>query len=138
MSAFILDCSVAMAWLIPEETSVYADAAQDALLYCEAFVPTIWHYEVANVLTITERRKRITSQQLNLSKSLLSNMPIQTDQLSTDQAQQTTLQFARDFQLTAYDAAYLELASRKNLPLATLDKALKKSAKKLGIEIFEG
>jgi predicted nucleic acid-binding protein len=117
----VLDCSIVMAWYFVDESSAYADAVARQLPDMMAFVPLNWPLEVTNTLIVGERRKRSTQAQ---AASLLKNLaavPITIDDETNLHAWSTTLSLAREQNLTAYDAAYLELAMRRGLPLATLD-----------------
>ncbi len=136
-NAFILDCSVTMTWCFPDEATAYSQAVQDKLLEAKAVVPTIWPYEVANILCLAERKKHITNAQAVRFKNLLKQTWIIIDNLSTDQIMSEVLDLAREQNLTVYDAAYLELAMREALPLATLDKALQNAAQKVGVSLLK-
>lgn len=135
---FILDCSVTMAWCFEDEASTYSENALTALKngYI-AKTPPIWRLEVVNVLLLAERKKRINSLIANNFKNALSVLPIEEDVSANERIFDTVYELARETQLTAYDAAYLELALREQYPIATLDSALSKAAKKIGIAIFQ-
>ena len=135
--SFVLDGSVALAWCFFDESSPYADAIARILPTLSPIVPVIWHLEVANALLVGERRKR--SEEKNTSEWIryLTSLPITVDDQTTSHAFQDILSLARTHHLSAYDAAYLELASRRNIPLATLDTKLKNAAKTLGIARYE-
>lgn len=133
--AFVLDCSVTMAWCFKEEASDHSDQILDALHKAKAIVPSIWPLEVGNVLTIAERKKRLTLLKITAFIDSLSLLPIQVDFISSQRALGNILELAREQGLSTYDAAYLELAMRKALPLATFDKVLKKAAQNVGIEL---
>ena len=133
---FVLDCSVAMAWGMEEEQDDFADAVLDHILTDRAVVPAIWPLEVANVLAIAERRRRLSSKSSDEFISKLQNLSIILDEVAPQHAFTTILGFARNQGLTAYDAAYLELASRLRLPLASLDAPLLKAAKAAGVPAF--
>lgn len=134
---FVLDCSVTMAWCFPDEISKYTEAVQEKLLVVKAIVPSIWPYEVANILWVAERKKRITNAQAVRFKNLLNQAPIIIDNLSADRIMREVLDLAREQTLSVYDAAYLELAMREALPLVTLDKALQNAARKVGIKLLK-
>lgn len=136
-NGFVLDCSLTMTWCFPDEATSYTQAVRDMFTYTEAVVPSLWPYEVANILWSAERQKRITQAQVIRFKTLLEQCPIAIDHTSTDKAMIDTLELAREQNLTAYDAAYLELATRSNLPIATLDKALQKAAQQIGVELLK-
>src|SRR3954467_342998 len=117
---FILDNSVAMVWGFEDEAEPYAEALLDLMPTARAYVPTLWPLEVANVLLVGERRKRITPADTAKFLSLLGTFPITIDDETTGRAWSETLNLARSQALSVYDAAYLELAMRRGLPLATL------------------
>lgn len=132
---FVLDCSITMAWCFEDESNDYTDAILENLKNVTAVVPTIWPLEVANVLLLAKKNKRITEVQAASFIDALSPLPIIIDQSTTSRAMHTIFVLADRSGLTIYDAAYLELAIREEVPLATLDKGLIKAAKKLNIPI---
>lgn len=136
MTGFVLDCSVAMSWCFEDEVSVYADLVLDALKDTEAVVPSLWPLEVANVLSVAERRSRLSESQMTRAITLFQALPIRVDTLTAQQALGSTLSLARKHGLSAYDAAYLEVAMREGLPLATADKQLLKVVKACGITVY--
>ena len=122
---FVVDASVIAAWLLPDETSPIADAVTERLVSEDAFAPAIWWFEIRNILLIAERRGRITARDTEEALSLLSELRIGPLE---DADETAILDLARGHGLTVYDAAYLELARRTSLPLATLDRALATAA----------
>ncbi len=128
MSAFVLDCSIAAAWLFEDEARPETDDLLDLLRDDGALVPNLWHLEVGNVLIQAERRGRITAAQIATRLELLASLPIATDGETDVLAFREILTLARAQALTTYDAAYLELALRQGIPLATQDKALVRAA----------
>ncbi len=135
---FVLDNSVVMRWLFGdgnERDLAYASRVLDALAdpEAQALVPSVWPLEVANVIARAEARGLINEARSLQFLRLLEDLAIATDADTPQQALKETLQLARRFALSAYDAAYLELALRRGLPLATLDAALQKAATKAGI-----
>jgi predicted nucleic acid-binding protein len=131
--AFVLDCSITLAWFFEDETDAHADAVRDSLASVSAVVPALWPLEVANALLTGERRKRTTEAKTTAFLTLLKSLPITTDDETATRAWQEALHLARAQNLSAYDAAYLELALRLGLPLATLDRPLKVAAKAVGV-----
>ena len=129
MSPIILDCSVTVSWFIPDEFSKNSLNIKDKISEKGAIVPTIWFLEVGNVLLISERRKRITKEQRQIALYILNDLPIKTDELTFKNAWFETIELAERYNLTLYDACYLELALRYNSPLATFDNNLKQAAK---------
>jgi predicted nucleic acid-binding protein len=131
--AFVLDTSVTAVWALADESSELAERAADRLKGEIALVPPIWWYEVRNLLVISERRKRLTSDESAQFLKLLASYPVQVDSIQDEQA---TLGFARQYGLLFYDAAYLAVAYRNHLPLATLDKALQAAAHSAGVALL--
>ncbi|MDD4890217.1 MAG: type II toxin-antitoxin system VapC family toxin [Phycisphaerae bacterium] len=134
--AFIIDCSVTMAWCFHDEATPLAAAVQDRLIAEAALVPAHWPLEVANVLALAERRKRIAQPRSAEFLAHLAALDIQIDAETAGQALNQTLALCRSQNLTSYDAAYLELAIRRSLPLATLDEDLRAAARKLGVRVL--
>jgi predicted nucleic acid-binding protein len=127
---FVVDASVAGSWLLPDENHPEAINALDRLKDDEAFVPVLLWFEIRNLLLTSERRRRITPAQTAAALNVLQGLPLHVD----DKAESdTTLQLARDHRLTVYDAAYLELAVRRRVPLLTFDEQLAAAAKRLAI-----
>ncbi len=134
--AFVVDCSMAMAWLFHDEATPKTTALLNRLAIETALVPAWWFIEVTNVLTMAERKGRITPRQSEAFIADLSKLGIERDDEAPDRAFTHLLPLCRAHKLTSYDAIYLELAIRRDLPLATLDEALRKTAKKLGVGLL--
>jgi len=120
-------------------THEVTDAIEDvfnAVVSQRAWVPSLWRLEVANGLTLAVRRGRIAATLRSASLADLASAPISIDTDTDQQAWHTTLQLADRFRLTLYDAAYLELAHRRSLPLASLDNDLRDGANRLGIPLL--
>ena len=128
MSAFVLDCSIAVAWLFQDEATRETDALLDQLNQDAALAPLHWRLELGNVLVQAERRGRITPAQVAASVEFVNRLPIEIDAETERRSFREVLALARSARLTTYGAAYLELAMRKGLDLATLDKALAQAA----------
>lgn len=124
-----------MGWCFEDEKDDSSEAMLDLLVTWGAAVPSIWSFEVANTLLVGERRKRITKLDSSNFLSFLSALPVTVDDSSTERALGPILALAREQGLSAYDAAYIELAMREGLPLATLDKALKRAALSFGVSV---
>jgi predicted nucleic acid-binding protein len=131
----VLDSSVTLAWLYSEETTVALQRVMDLVTDSGAWVPAIWRLEVANSLQTGVRRGRINSTIRDESLADLERMDIVTDAETDTYAWTTTLRLAERFLLTLYDAAYLELAQRRSLPLASLDRQLRTAAAALGLAL---
>lgn len=137
MAAFVLDGSIALAWFFTDEQDAYADSIASNFPIDGAIVPEHWSLEISNSIAVGERRNRVTVQQSTAFIQLLSAFPIQRDLETELRALSETLVLARTHGLTSYDAAYLELAIRLNLPIATLDKKLLAAAQASGVPIFQ-
>src|SRR5580700_7839087 len=111
--AFVLDCSLTVAWFFEDETNEYAEAVEDSLDTGLAVVPSLWPLEVANALLVGERRKRATEAKITTFLGLMNSLPIATDDETANRAWQESLHLARAHQLSVYDATYLELALRR-------------------------
>lgn len=134
---FVLDCSVAISWCLVDENNPTANAILAIMPDAEAFVPEIWSLEIANVLLVAERRNRMTQEQSEEAIALLQSMLIQVDTATDANALGATLTLGRQEGLAAYDAAYLELALRLGLPLATIDTRLAEAATRCGVDLVE-
>lgn len=129
----VLDCSVTLAWLLPDEKNAVVDALMDGLARDAVLVPPVWPLEVGNVLLVAMRRGRISSEDRGRMLKDLRALPIEIDGTASNQALGGTLEIADRYGLTSYDASYLELALRRSLPLATLDAALRNACVSLGV-----
>jgi predicted nucleic acid-binding protein len=132
----VIDCSMAMAWYFKDEATPYTNSVRASLATERAIVPILWPLEVANVLLMSERRKRSNQTKATKWFRYLSALPIAIDEKPPFLAFDQVLNLARVQKLTSYDAAYLELAVRRSLPLATLDRDLKKAAQAIGVPLF--
>jgi predicted nucleic acid-binding protein len=133
VSAFVLDTSIAVAWCFEDEADPAVDALLDGLKARGGIVPALWPLEVTNVLLQAERRRRITTATVDGRLAAFEALPIAVDTSSWLRTGTTVLALARLHGLTTYDAAYLELAIRQRLPLATKDKALRRASQAVGI-----
>jgi predicted nucleic acid-binding protein len=126
--SLVLDCSVTLAWLLPDEDAASAQAVLDRVAASRAWVPSLWRLEVANSLQSAVRRRRIDAAFRDASLDDLGLLNIQADPDTAGFAWRDTLQLSDACGLTVYDAAYLELALRLGLPLATHDAQLRRAA----------
>jgi len=136
---FVLDNSVSMRWLLETPKSSdqkYAEKVLKSLSDVDSIVPNLWHLEVSNVLLGAEKRTDIDVGDSEGFIIQLENLPIYVDPLTANQVFSRIINIARNYKLTTYDASYLELAMREGVPLATLDKDLRKAAKKAKIDIY--
>jgi len=139
VTVFVLDNSVAMRWLLATEKradQVYAESVLSSLTEAQALVPGLWHLEVCNVSLGAERRGDTTAGEVEAFLAHLEELPVRVDPMSSAKAFSRTLGLARSYALSAYDAAYLELAIREHAPLATLDKSLRKAATRAGVPLY--
>jgi len=136
MSAFVVDTSIALKWFLEDEED-RADSLNILKGISETnrpVVPWLWFYEIGNALTFAVRRKRVVFEQVEEFLRLLEQMPIDVDE--PDRATVLRLPYlCREHNLTTYDAAYLELAMRLQLPLATCDNALIRAAADVGVQL---
>lgn len=130
MSDLVVDASVAAAWFLEDEEHLVADATFESLDTVEAIVPQIWHFEIRNVLVFAARRGRIQWPQIRGLLKAINVLRIDTDHEPDFDA---AMELALTHNLTFYDALYLELAKRRNAPLATLDNALARAATNEGL-----
>ena len=136
MTRCVLDSSVALAWVLPGESSDATDALLDDIANDGAMAPGLWTLEVANVLLQAEKARRITQDERRRSLTTLAALPIHIDPETAAQAWSRTLSLAEGQGLTLYDASYLELALRLALPLASLDRKLRQAASAQGVELL--
>ncbi len=134
--SLVLDCSATLAWYFKDERTPSLDILLDRVVEYGATVPGLWKLEVANGLQTALRRKRIDSAYRDAAIGHLLNMPIVPDADTDIYAWTGTLHLADRFGLTLYDAAYLELAQRRALPLATLDSQLRDAGRALGVPLL--
>jgi predicted nucleic acid-binding protein len=134
--SFVLDCSAALPWVFADEVTAGTDRLLDELAAGEqALVPAIWPLELGNVLLGAMRKKRIDQAGVETFFSRLGDLEILVDVETADRAWDKTLDLAQQHRLSAYDAAYLELAMRRGVPLATLDKGLAAACRAAGVKL---
>lgn len=132
----VIDSSIAIAWCFPDEQDAYSQSVLDALAVEPAMVPDLWRLEVANTLLVGERRKRSTQANTVQWMAFFASLPITVDEETHLHAFGDTTALGRSHNLSAYDAAYLELALRRGMPLATLDDKLKAAANAVGVSLY--
>ena len=130
MSRFVLDASVVLTWCFPDEQSQKAEEISERIASGDrALVPAFWPHEVLNALLVGERRKRMTAELIGAFVQDLNRLPVDIDRATTAATVfGSTQTLCRQHRLTAYDAAYLELAIRESCALATVDDDLRKAA----------
>jgi predicted nucleic acid-binding protein len=132
----VLDASTTLAWCFPDETSDRADVVLLALEGRTVLVPAVWSLEIANALLVGERQKRLRQPEVLRFLTLLECLPVVEDTQTAAERVRNVLPIAREFGLSAYDGAYLELAVRRGAALATLDARLAKAARSAGVTLF--
>jgi predicted nucleic acid-binding protein len=135
---FVIENSVVMAWCFKDAINQYADVILDRLEISTGFVPSIWPLEVCNVLLVAERKRRIGEAGSTRFIALLAELPIIVEQEPPERMIKEIFALAREHKLSSYDASYLDLAMRKGLPIATLDKNLIAAAKRSKVPILSG
>ncbi|MDR2504171.1 MAG: type II toxin-antitoxin system VapC family toxin [Deltaproteobacteria bacterium] len=134
--SFVVDSSIALTWCFEDEATPAADSLLIRLTNDGAYAPSLWPLEVLNALATAQRRGRITSEARQERLALLHELPIILDTETAEQAWTITNLLAERHGLTLYDAAYLELAQRLDLPLATLDADLRRAANAIGVPLL--
>jgi predicted nucleic acid-binding protein len=138
VTSFVIDASSVLAWCFEDEGGPEADALIEKVAAEGAVVPGLWWLEVANGLVMAERRRRIKSAESVAFVAMIEELPIIADEATGARALHETMSLAREHRLTAYDAAYLELAMRVGLPLATGDRSLRAAAERAGVDLLGG
>ena len=138
MSArFVVDNSIVMSWCFEDEENDCSVAVLESLETGDAFVPAIWPLEVGNVLLVAERKKRLSQASVARFLALLAGLPITVEQETPERMLKEIISLARGHGLSTYDASYLDLAMRLDLPLSTQDATLMKAAKKCNVPSYE-
>jgi len=138
MSArFVVDNSIVMSWCFEDEENDYSVAVLESLETGDAFVPAIWPLDVGNVLLVAERKKRLSQASVVRFLALLAGLPITVEQETPERMLKEIISLAREHGLSTYDASYLDLAMRLDLPLSTQDAILVKAAKKCNVPSYE-
>jgi predicted nucleic acid-binding protein len=132
---FVVDASVVLAWCFEDESSADADRVLARLASEDAIAPAHWPLEIANALRTAERRGRLGHSELPRLRALLAALPVEIAPVELATATGSVLDAARSYDLTAYDAAYLDLASVRALPLATTDDRLRAACERAGVEL---
>ncbi|HEY1342434.1 MAG TPA: type II toxin-antitoxin system VapC family toxin [Bryobacteraceae bacterium] len=130
---FVLDASIPACWALQDEEDSRADAAFERMKSDEAVVPSLWWFEIRNIMVVSERRKRITESDTGLFLRDLAGLRVCVDR---EPEESVVLRLARTHGLSVYDAAYLELALREAIPLATLDAQLTAAARAEGSRLI--
>ena len=137
-NSFVVDNSVVMSWCFKDQVNAYADSVLDSFKAATAYVPSVWSLEVVNVLLAAERANLISEADSVRFINLLSQLPIQVQHEGPDKTMKDLLALARTHELSSYDESYLDLAMKKGLPLASLDKKLRVAAEAVKLRILPG
>jgi predicted nucleic acid-binding protein len=137
VSAFVVDASVAISWCIEDEASPTTERLLDQAVENGIVVPALWLLEMANVLRIAEKKKRILAHTVDARLVQISEFIISVEDFDVQLVWTQVLDLARRHDLTSYDACYLVVAKEHALPLASLDKAMIKAAKAEGIRLLD-
>ncbi|HYA91355.1 MAG TPA: type II toxin-antitoxin system VapC family toxin [Thermodesulfobacteriota bacterium] len=136
MTDWVVDSSIALAWALPDETSKEADRFLSRIsIRSILWVPALRWYEIANALLMAQRRKRLGEAERMRLMELYRRLPIRTDMALDSDILWRLHTLAIEYNLSAYDAAYLELAQRRGLGLATVDRTLRFAAQRAGIKV---
>ncbi len=134
--SFVLDNSVAVAWCFAEEQTPAVMVLLDRVTETGALAPLLWPLEALNALLMAERRGRLDQAKRERLAGFLRDLPVALDPEAAAEAWTTTARMAERHRLSMYDAAYLELAARRNLPLATRDRPLRAAASAIGLDLL--
>ncbi|MBV9081248.1 MAG: type II toxin-antitoxin system VapC family toxin [Acidobacteriaceae bacterium] len=134
---FVLDASLTLSWAFEDEATPFTDEVLARLKHTSALAPALWPFEIASVLSTAERQGRIQPDQQTEFLEWLRQLPVAIEHRPTTWVCQQILPLTRAYRLSAYDAAYLELARREGLPLATLDGDLQTAARAHGVALLE-
>ena len=132
--AFVLDASMTLAWVFPDEATEATDRLLESLLERQAYAPGLWPIEVANAFLAATRRGRLDASRWPWIRHSLDALPIAVEPVDPARVGSAVLELAHDRKISVYDAMYLELALRMRLPLATLDRRLAEEALAAGVE----
>lgn len=135
MNGFVLDCSITVAWFFQDEADAYSNGVLDFLKKSVAYVPAFWQLEVANAFLMAEKKKRVSQANLVQAIAEIKLLPIEIAQDEPDAI--GLINLARRYNLSIYDATYLDLAMQFRMPLASKDNGLNAAAKKCGIHRLE-
>lgn len=138
MSPFVLDASTVLTWCFPDEDTQKAlEISERIVAGATVIAPAFWRYEILNALLVGEKRKRLTPELIHAFIADLNKLPVSVDDQATPEIVfNTTQALCRKCRLTAYDAAYLEIAMRGGYPLATADDELRRAARAEGVQVL--
>jgi predicted nucleic acid-binding protein len=136
LTSFVLDTSVALTWVFKDEAAPETDVLEIEAKNHGAIIPWLWYFELGNALLVAEKRNRIKKEGVKLHLEIIGMLSLTTESEMSIRSLEKIMSLARDHQLTVYDAAYLELALRHGIPLATKDKDLRAAARELKIPVL--
>lgn len=135
--SFVADASVAIAWVHPTQATPETDAMLDRLAAGDSLVvPALWPLEVANALTVLRRRRKLTPDEARTAIEIIRDLPVVIDHEAAAIAFTRLAELASEHELTVYDATYIELATRRQLPLASNDTRMKLAAVRSGVDLW--
>jgi len=136
--SFVADASVAIAWVHPAQATSETEAMLDRLVAGDSLVvPALWPLEVANALTVLRRRRKLTPDEARNAIEIIRELPVVIDHEAAAIAFTRLVDLASKYELTIYDAAYIELAARRELPLASNDARMKQAAIRSGVDLWQ-
>jgi predicted nucleic acid-binding protein len=136
--SFVADASVAIAWVHPAQATAETDAMLARLAAGDSLVvPALWPLEVANALTVLRRRRKLTPDEARIAIEILRELPVVIDHEAAALAFTRLVDLASKHELTVYDAAYIELAMRRQLPLSSNDARMKQAAIRAGVHLWQ-
>ena len=136
--SFVANASVAIAWVHPAQATPETDAMLDRLATGDSLVvPALWPLEVANALTVLRRRRKLTPDEARTAIEIIRELPVIIDHEAAVIAFTRLVDLASEHELTVYDATYIELATRRQLPLASNDARIKQAAIRSGVELWQ-
>ncbi|HEY8692195.1 MAG TPA: type II toxin-antitoxin system VapC family toxin [Chloroflexota bacterium] len=133
----VIDASVTLAWCFPDETTPHTDALRGRVTRTGAIVPPHWRIEIENTVRVAERRRRITAAQVADFVRFIRAQLIEVDDRPLVTTFGNLMPLASQYSLSVYDAAYVEIANRRGLPLATLDANMRRAAQQMGIDVLD-
>ena len=136
--SFVADASVAIAWVHPAQATSETEAMLDRLVAGDSLVvPALWPLEVANALTVLRRRRKLTPDEARNAIEIIRELPVVIDHEASAIAFTRLVDLASNYELTIYDATYIELAARRELPLASNDARMKQAAIRSGVDLWQ-
>jgi len=136
LKAAVVDNSVVLSWVFEDEHNKKSKKILKDISIRQAYVPSLWSYELANALFIAERKGRIKEADSRVFIDSLKNLPISIEKNTYENITKDILSISREHQITVYDASYVELAMRKNLGIFSFDKLLNKVCQKVGVKVL--